>query len=208
MAETIESFVARLKHEGVDAGRAAAEQHLAKARQEADAILADARAHTEKIVATARAQADGLQAKARTDLELAARDLVLRLHESLSRAVREILAAGVRQPLSDPKFLGNLLHEIVLQYVRADIERTAAIRINVTPEMRERLAEWAMALAHKPELGGTSLDLRGTLAEAGFEYQADGANVEVTVESVADALAELVNPALRDVLRKAMTRKK
>jgi vacuolar-type H+-ATPase subunit H len=198
MAETIESFVAKLKQDGVEAGRAAAEAHLAKTREQADALLADARAKAERIIADAEAQADGLRSKARTDLELAARDLVLRLRETLSRAVRQVMATGVRQQLSDPKFLGDLLHEIVLQYVRADIARQGAIRINVTHEMQERLAEWAMGLAHKPELAGTSLDLRGTLADAGFEYRADGANVEVTVESVVEALSD----------QKAMTQKK
>ena len=208
MAETIESFVVKLKQEGVEAGRTAAEAHLARTRQEADAILADARARAEKIVADAKAQGDSLQSKARTDLELAARDVTLRLRETLSRVVRQVLAAGAQQQLSDPKFLGNLLHEIVLQYARADIEHNSAIRINVTPEMRERLAEWALGLVHKPELAGASLDLRGTLAGAGFEYQVDGANVEVTVDSVVEALSELVNPALRDVLQKALARKK
>ena len=208
MAETIESFVAKLKQEGVEAGRAAAEAHLAKARQEADALLADARVRAEKIVADAKTQGDTLQAKARTDLELAARDLTLRLREALSRALREVMAAGTRQQFSDPKFLGDLLQEIVLQYVRADIEHKTAIRINVTPEMRERLATWAMALAHNPRLAGTSLDLRGTLADAGFEYQTDESNIEVTVESVVEALSELVNPALRDMLQKALAQKK
>jgi hypothetical protein len=208
MAETIESFVAKLKQEGVEAGRTAAEAHLAKSRGQADALLADARASAEKIIAAAKAQGESLQAKARTDLELAARDIALRLREALSRAVREVLAAGAKQQLSDPKFLGNLLHEVVLQYARADIEHKSAIRINVTPEMQARLADWALGLMHKPELAGASLDLRGTLAAAGFEYQVNGANVEVTVDSVVEALSELVNPALRDVLQKAMTQKK
>ncbi|MBM4017687.1 MAG: hypothetical protein FJ288_05065 [Planctomycetes bacterium] len=205
MAETLESFVAKLRQEGVEAGRAAAEEHLARARQEADAILAGARAQAKKILDNAQAQAEAVQATGRTDLELAARDIALRLREALGRALREVLAAGVRQPLADPQFLGSLLRDVVLEYVRADIDRRTTIRIDLTPEMRERLAEWALTLLRQPELAGASFDLKGTLAQHGFEYRADGANVEVTVDSVVEALTELVNPTLRELLGRAMS---
>ena len=205
MAETIEAFVAKLRQEGVEAGREAAEKHLAKARQEADAILADARAQARKILSDAQAQAEASQAKARTDLELAARDITLRLRDSLSRAVRQVLAAGAREQLADPEFLGGLLREIVLEYVEADIAKKSSFRITVTPEMRERLAQWALARLRQPELGGVSIDLKGTLAQDGFEYRAEGAGIEVTVDSVVEALSELVNPALREMLARAMS---
>jgi V/A-type H+-transporting ATPase subunit E len=208
MAETIESFVAKLRQEGVEAGRAAAEQHLAKARQEADVVLADARAKAARIVQDAQAQAEGNLAKGRTDLELAARDVAMRLRETLGRAVREVLAAATRQQLSDPEFLKTLLHDVVIQYAQADIEAKSAVKINVAPDMQAKLADWTMALMHKPELHQVTLDLQGTLAEAGFEYQVGGANVEVTVDSVTEALSDLVSPGLREILQRAMAEDK
>lgn len=205
MAETIEAFVAKLRQEGVEAGREAAEKHLAKARKEADALLADAREQARKILSDAQAQAEASQAKARTDLELAARDITLRLRDSLSRAVRQVLAAGAKQQLADPAFLGGLLREIILEYVAADIAKKTSFRITVTPEMRERLAHWALTRLRQPEPGGVSIDLQGTLAQDGFEYRAEGAGIEVTVDSVVEALSELVNPALREMLARAMS---
>ena len=205
MAETIEAFVAKLRQEGVEGGREAAQLHHAKARQEADALLADARAQARKILSDAQAQAEASQAKARTDMELAARDITLRLRDSLSRAVRQVLAAGAKEQLADPEFLGGLLREIVLAYVEADIARKSSFRITVTPEMRERLAQWALTRLRQPELGGVSIDLKGTLAQDGFEYRAEGAGIEVTVDSVVEALSELVNPALREMLSRAMS---
>jgi V/A-type H+-transporting ATPase subunit E len=204
MAETIEAFVAKLRQEGVEGGRQAAQLHLAKARQEADALLADARAQARKILSDAQAQAEAAQAKARTDMELAARDITLRLRDSLSRAVRQVLAAGAKEQLANPEFLGGLLREIVLAYVEADIARKSSFQITVTPEMRERLAQWALARLRQPELAGVSIDLKGTLAQDGFEYRAEGAGIEVTVDSVVEALSELVNPALREMLAHAM----
>jgi V/A-type H+-transporting ATPase subunit E len=209
MPETIEAFVAKLRQEGVQAGRDAAEQHLAKARQEADQVLAQARVQAAKIIADAQAQADSRLAKSKTDLELAARDIALRLREALSRALREVLAAGAKGPLTDADFLGKLLYDIVTQYVRANLEDKVTMKINVQPEMRERLTQWALLhLRDKPDLGNVSLDLKGTLTEAGFEYRADGANVEVTLSAVVESLSDLVNPALREVLERAMAEEK
>jgi hypothetical protein len=207
MAETLEAFVAKLHQEGIQAGEQAAAQIKADARKKADETLAQAEAKARRILDEAQAQADSLVAKARIDLDLAARDIAMRLREALSRAVREVLSRGARRPLSDADFLGTLLHDIVLQYVQADRQQQATIKINVSPEVREKLAEWALQhLREKPDLEGISIDLKGTLADAGFEYQVEGANIEVTLASVVEVLSELVNPSLREVLERAMAR--
>lgn len=209
MAETIESFVAKLQAEGVVAGRTEADKIAAKARKDAEAILAQAQAQAKKITDDAQAQAAATLAKSKTDLQLAARDTALRLREALTRAVRAALAAGAKQTLTDAKFLGSLLHDIVMQYVQANLGDRVTMKINVTPEMQQALAAWALKELHqKAEAGKVSLDLKGALAEAGFEYQVDGANIEVTLTSVVDTLADLVSPALRDLLEQALAGEK
>jgi len=208
MAETIEAFIAKLQKEGVQAGQEAAEKVLAKAHQKAESIVAEAEAKAKQIVEAAKSQAAGDLAKAKTEMELAARDTVLRLREALSGVLREVLAAGVKGPLTSPEFLKGLLYDIVLQYVQADLGDKATFRINVAPEMRQKLAEWAMQhLRQKADLKGISIDLKGTLAEAGFEYQVDGANVEVTQSAVVEALTDLVNPTLREMIERAIAKK-
>lgn len=205
MADTIESFVAKLRQEGVEAGRQEAEKLRAAARREADQVLAQAHTQARKIADDARAQADATLARSKSDLELAARDVALGLREVLSRAIREVLRAGAEKPLTDTDFLSKLLYDIVMQYVQADIGENATIKINVPPEVQQKLTGWALQHLHKrPDMGGASIDLLGTLAEAGFVYQTDGANVEVTLSSVVDALSELISPNLRDILQRAM----
>jgi vacuolar-type H+-ATPase subunit H len=201
MADTIEAFVAKLQAEGVQAGRAAAEELIAKARRDSDEIIRQAEARAAKITSDAEAQAQATLAKAQTELQLAARDTVLRLRDAIGRAIRAVLAAGTSEKLSDPQFLSRLLSDIVLQYVQADIAGKVAFKINVSHQVQEQLAAWALERMHR---GDVSLDLKGTLAEAGFEYQVGGANVEVTLTSVVDALADLVSPALREVIEQAV----
>jgi len=206
MAETIESFVAKLQAEGVQTGQEAAEKLRAEARRQAEEIINQAEARAEKIVADARTEAEKILARSKTELALAARDAALRLHEAMGRALQAVIARGVKAKLTDSEFIGKTLHELIMLYAKAELE-SGSIEINVSPQIREQLTKWAL---HEIALEATdsahlSIDLKGKLAEAGFEYNvASGATVEVTLDSVVQALMELVGPGLREVLSAAM----
>ena len=205
MADTIESFVAKLQADGVDAGRKQAETIQADAQAGADRILADAQKQAEKILADAEAEAGNLLARGKTELTLAARDTTLKLQDALSGAMQALVSEAVKGPIQDPTFLGKLLHEIVLMYVEQLQQSRGVMQINVPKEMREGLVEWALR-----ELGRTAIDgvrglfnLEAHLKTAGFEYSVTGATVEVTAESVTNALTELLTPRLREILDQA-----
>jgi vacuolar-type H+-ATPase subunit E/Vma4 len=204
MAETIESFVAKLQAEGVEAGRQEAERLSQEADKQAQEIVRQARREADKITADAKAEADDTLARARTELELAARDATLRLQEALGRALAALLHQQVRQVLEDDDFLGRCLHDIVMIYVKADFEQREVLKINVPAEMREKLISWALKEIGQVNIEKVrpAIDLKGTLADAGFEYTVAGSTIEVTRESVVEMLMELVGPGLRDVLQK------
>jgi len=205
MVETIESFVAKLQEEGVQAGQQAAQKLRDQAQQQADKLIADARAEAEKIIAEANAQADNTRQRGQTDLNLAARDVVLKLRDSLNKVLRTVLAARTKEKFADVDFLGKILYEIILLYARADAAHKGRIQIDVPEKVRQSLVEWAMREIGQEKLEGMdmSIDLKGTLAQAGFEYNVSGATVEITEASVVDALAELVSPALREIVQGA-----
>ncbi|MHC4294926.1 MAG: hypothetical protein ACYSTL_05015 [Planctomycetota bacterium] len=205
MAETIESFVNKLQTEGVEAGKQAAEKLLAEAKQQADKIVQDAEAQAEKNLADAKAKGESLLARSQTELELAARDVIARLKDSLSRVLEAVLFAKTKQKLSESDFLSTTLHDLILLYAKADIERKHSMKIGVSKEMRSKLAKWAMSeMTKKAEAAGISIDLKASLSGAGFEYSVNGATVEVTPESVVETISELVSPHLREVIDKAI----
>ena len=196
MAETIESFVAKLQAEGIEAGRQQADQLRQEAEKQAQELLRQAQQQADKI------EADDTLARARTELELAARDATLKLKEALSRALGALLSQRVRQKLEDDDFLGKLLHEIVMTDVKADFEQREVLKINVPPEMREKLISWALKEIGEEtvERVRPSIDLRGTLAGAGFEYTVTGSTIEVTRGSIvqkAVRAARAQDPACR-----------
>jgi V/A-type H+-transporting ATPase subunit E len=205
MAETIESFVNKLQTEGVEAGKQAAEKLLAEAKQQADKIVQDAEAQAEKNLADAKAEGESLLARSQTELELAARDVIARLKDSLSRVLEAVLFAKTKGKLSESDFLSTTLHDLIMLYAKADIERKHSMKIGVSKEMRSKLAKWAMSeMTKKAEAAGISIDLKASLSGAGFEYSVNGATVEVTPESVVETISELVSPHLREVIDKAI----
>lgn len=206
MAETIQTFVEKIRSEGIHAGQQQADELLAKAKQDAEEIVLQAQQEKERLLAQADAEAAATLERSRTDLKLAARDAALRLRDALARALSDILAAGAKAKLEDPEFVGKALHEIVTQYSQTVTEGGGTFRINVSEDMRQRLVDWAMTHIGQEAMQGTHLtiDLKGSLKQAGFEYNATGATVEVTLDSVVEVLSDLVAPKLREALERAM----
>ena len=203
MADTIEAFVAKIHSEGVEAGRQEAETLLADARQQGEQIVADAKGEAQTIVAAAKSEGEAILSRAATELQLAARDNVLKLRETLAAVIEQVLARGVAEKLDDPDFLGATLHELVTLAAKSDLEGHGVMVVNVAPEMRDKLVDWA--LSERGGEGRHAFDLQGTLAQAGFEYNITGATVEVTLDSVTEAMKELVGPRLREIIDQAMS---
>ncbi len=199
MAESIESFVTKLQNEGVQAGEAAAQKIRAQAEREARHLIEEAEARARQIVEGSKAEAQKTLTRARAELKLAARDTVLALQEALSRALREILVARTREMLSNPDFLKSVLHDLILEYVRADFEGKGSLVFNVSDQTRHQLVDWAIDELRKKALG-RAVDLQAALAGAGFEYRVNGGTVEVTPESVVEVLNGLIGPELRRIV--------
>ncbi len=207
MAESIETFVAKLQNEGVEAGRQEAETIVSGAKTEAERIVADALGQADKIIARAKAEAENLLSRGQTELSLAARDSVLRLQETLSKSLQAILRYQAGETLHDVNFLGKVLHELILLYAKDELASKGGITFNASPELQQELADWALKEIGRDRLDniGIQMDLHGTLAGAGFEYTVAGATIEVTLDSVVETLTNLVGPELRKVLESAAT---
>jgi len=207
MAQSIETFVAKLQNEGVEAGRKEAQTIVSDAKTEAERIVADAQSQADKIITGAKTEAENLVSRGRTELSLAARDAVLRLQETLGKSMQAVLRHQVGEKLQDVNFIGKVLHELILIYAKDELASKSGITFNVSPDLHEKLVDWALKEVGRDRLEniGIPMDLHGTLASAGFEYTATGATVEVTLDSVVETLSAMVGPELRKVLESAAT---
>ena len=208
MTETIESFVAKLKTDGLEAGQKQADALRDEAQDQAQQTISQAHEQAEKIIADAKVQAENILARSQTELELAARDAALKLRGSLEGALKATLAAPVGEPLNDVEFLRPILQDIVIHYVEANINSSDELQINLTPEMRDKLADWAIKQLHKSVKDlKHPINLHGMLKQAGFECNFTGATIEITQESVVETLMGLVGSNLRGIFDKALSSK-
>ena len=141
MPESLESFVKKLQSEGVEAGKDAAQKIKKEAKREAERILADAKADAEKIVANAERDAERQLSRAQNELELAVRDAVLRLGESLGHVLSVMLAKRVEKKLSEPDYIGEIMREVIIAYAKADAGQEPRIEINIPKKMRDKLID-------------------------------------------------------------------
>jgi len=204
MADTIEAFVEKLKTDGVDAGQAQADEIVAAARRQADEIVQEAEKKAAAIRADAEDQAKQTLERSQSELNLAARDVLLKLRDAVQQAISSVMTKAASDKLSDADFLANMLHDLIMLYAKSDIDRSQDVEVNVSPDMQAQLADWAVhEIVRKAEEAGTTVDLRGTLSGAGFEYSVAGATIEVTPESIVEVLADMVSPNLKDVVNSA-----
>jgi len=197
MVQTIEEFVNRLQTDGVEAGQKDAEKIRVEAEKQAQQRKSEAEEQARQIIAQAEAERETIRVRAETELKLAARDTVVRLQEALNRALQAVLFDAVREKLEDADFLAGLVQDVVQRYVQADAAGSGAIAVNVSPEMRQRLLSRTVGALRPDGSAGKPVDVRGTLAEAGFAVEIAGGTVEVTADSVVEVLSEMVGSELR-----------
>ncbi len=200
MSDTIESFVEKLQKDGIDAGKSEATKILDDARAEAEKIIAEAKTQAEDITSDANAEAEKTVKQGKDELQLACRDTLLSLHEAVMRSISTMLEQAAQTQLKDKDFLANLIREVVVQYAGKDARGDRPVEIKVSDEMLDAVSAWAV--------GGTSgtdsnVGITAGMKSAGFEYASSGGTVEVTAESVANVISEMVSPKLREMITKA-----
>lgn len=201
---TVQSFVEKLRSEGVEAGQKEAERLRAEAEQEKQEILAKARAEADNIKSSAQAEADSTLENSKHELELAARDAALTLKDTLERALQAIIVKPVQEELSRPEFLREVIKEVVTKYAEADIAGQTTVSINLSPELAGQMEEWAINELGQACGGAGHVDVKGALKQAGFEYTFSGGTVEVTATSVVETFGGMLSRRLRDTLNRAM----
>lgn len=204
MPTNIESFVKTLESEGVEAGRKAAEKIESEARKKAAAIVAEAKKEAEHIVSQAQSEAEKVKARMDSSLELATRDAIYMLREKLGEQLKLMLQLNVEKALNDEATLSHVLREVIPAYAKADAQSALTAEINLSQEMKSSLVESTLQeLAHSLREQNVEINVKDSLAKAGFEYRIEGSTVEVSTESVTALLSEMIDPELQQFLEKA-----
>ena len=212
----VDALIARLREEGVSAGRSDAEKIVADAKAKAQQILDKADKEAKEHIEAARAEAASYQSAGEQAIKTAMRDCVLDLKSQLAGRV----SRDVKRLVSDNLKQEDLLKQMILELVgraREDAKLDAAERVEVVlPEKAAGLEELRRNPAELKEGSATKfvLGLSEEMIRQGVTFSASDdikagvhiriADGEVTVDlsdkAVADLLLQHLQPRFRAVL--------
>lgn len=214
VAAGVEQLIARLRDQGVEAGRSQADQMVAEARQEAQRTVDQARQQADQILAEARQEAENLQTSGRHALELALRDAVLAMKTRLMERFR----GEVRQLVGEEQQKQEILEKMILEVVgrvRPEADRSEQMEV-LLPRHVAGLAELSQnpeelekgVLTHFVQLISRSMLREGISlgvardGEAGMRLRLADRDVvlDLTDRAVAEAILEHLQPRFRALL--------
>ncbi|MFC3616771.1 hypothetical protein ACFORG_23765 [Lutimaribacter marinistellae] len=210
----VDELIARLRNDGVAAGRADAEKLKSDAQNEAARIVAKAREEAERLKSDARRDADNYRAAGEQALETAMRDAVLSMKAGLEGRLREDVERLVSQHLADEKLLKKMILEVA-GTVSEQTKASKTVAVVLPPsvigpdQIRERagdiqsgkLTQYVLGLTGEMLRSGVTLHA-GDDRQAGIKLKVEDGEVEIdlTDEAIADLLLEHMQPRFRAVL--------
>lgn len=108
----VEELIQKLHDDGVSAGKEQAQKIIEDAESEAEKIVADAKRSAEKLIEDAQAEATRTRKSGEDALNIAMRDIVLKLKARLSETVGDRVRKLICTDLAQEDFLKALILEV------------------------------------------------------------------------------------------------
>jgi V/A-type H+/Na+-transporting ATPase subunit E len=215
-ASGLEALIARLKDEGVTAGRAEADRMVNEAQARARAVVDKAEADAKAKLEAARKEVEGLRRGGEDALRAAARDTVLELKDTLTRRFAEDVGKTVSGAMHDEEMLKKMILAIVGR-AREDggVDQSEEMEL-ILPrsvagldelrrkpeELREgTLTHYVAAMAGEMLRAGVSFGRAEDDAEGlRVKLHDRGVTIDITDKAVAEALLEHLQPRFRALL--------
>lgn len=212
----VEELIEKLRSDGIEAGKAEADSLLAKAESDAAHIVEEAKQQAEKIVGDARQEAQRLQKGGEDALNIAMRDIVLKLKAKLNETVSERVKQLIGAELAREDFLRDLIIEVAGS-ARKDsgIDKAGKIRILLPKKLigLEELREHPLEL-QEGSLSHFILNVASDVLREGVSFgeAEDGKHglrihleekdilIDLSDERITELLLEHLQPRFRAIL--------
>ena len=206
----VQDLIARIRDDGVQAGRQEAEQLLADAQRQAARMLEDARAEVEQMRQKARAEIQTEETAALEALKLAARDTGLRLEAEVVSAFESCVKRLVSPVAHDGSVIralllvlaGHAVEEFVkdeeIQVLVSDLLFKEA---DESPELQERVRHEVLGITGEMLREGVEL-IPSSEVEGGARVRLVGENLEIdlTEAAIHRVLMKHLLPRFRGIL--------
>ncbi|MCF6205028.1 MAG: DivIVA domain-containing protein [Methylococcaceae bacterium] len=105
----VEALIERLRNEGVTAGQKKAEDLIINAQKHAEWIIEEAELEAKELIDNAQQQAIDIKASGEDALQLAARDALLKLRDTLLGSFSHEVMRVVGEQMTDKAFMQKLI---------------------------------------------------------------------------------------------------
>lgn len=215
-ASGVEALIARLRDEGVGAGRSEAERIVGEAQALARETVTEAEEQASRILASARREAANLQRAGEDALRAAARDTVLDLKDYLSRRFANDVAKMTSAAMRDEELLKSMILAVagrVREESGVDRSREvvfhlprAAVGLDELRRRPEELKEGSLthfAAASAAEMLREGVSFTRAEDDTGglrIRLVDRGVSVDLTDQAVADMILAHLQPRFRALL--------
>jgi len=212
----VQDLIARLRDDGVKAGREKAEQVLQEARDEAARILAEAKARADEILSQAKVQIERDRKACMGSLRTAIRDTELKMESELKADFSTHVRRLVSIEMGDREFIkqcilavsgmatGNMVCEgqPVEVLLPKDLFETDESGSRLTPEGKERMHHLVLGITADMLREGVELKPSRNL-KRGIHVRLVGEDLEIDLsdKALSDLLLENLLPRFQAIVR-------
>lgn len=211
----VQELIDRLRDEGVASGHSEAEKIVAEARVKAMEILDKAKAEAHQTLTKARAEAKSIEEDGKAGLELACRDVVLKVREACYEEFKNRLNRLVRHKLDDPKLLEQMILELAADVRPKEEGKQIRLLLPNTHVSEEELQK-EVANPQPGSLAAFVLGLTADILREGLSFSVsndshsgiklqivnDDVQLELSDQTITTVLLEYLVPRYRALLKK------
>jgi len=209
-------LIARLRDDGVKAGRKKADQVLQEAREEAERIVAEAEAEAEEILTRAKVQIERDRQAGMGSLRMAIRDTELKMEAELKADFAAHVRRLVSIEMGDREFIRKCILAVsgmatghmvcegqpVEVLLPKDLFETDELGSRLTPEGKEQMHHLVLGISADMLREGVELKPSDTL-KRGIRIRLTGEDLEIDLsdQALSDLLLQNLLPRYQAIVR-------
>jgi V/A-type H+-transporting ATPase subunit E len=201
MEAQLQELINKIQDEGVKEAERKAAAIVKEAEAKAEALLSQAKKEAAQTIADAQRRAEQAETRGREALKQAARDLVLKLRETIQKLFDNLLKHDIKTALE-----GNLLEELALKVISAWTPgEDHPLELKLPAESTDRLKNHLAAMLAQELKKGIVITPVDSI-DAGFRIGEKNGTMEfdLTDAGLAEILAVFVNPLLAGLITEAL----
>ncbi len=213
----VEALIERLRNEGVTAGQEKAEDLVVNAQKHAEWIIEEAELEAKELIEKAQQQAIDIKASGEDALQLAARDALLKLRDTLLGSFSHEVMRVVGEQMTDKAFMEKLIlslagtvrekteldnHKDIVINLPEDVMGIDELRKKPEELKEGKLSQYTASIAANLLRKGVQFELTDDI-NAGLSVRLvdDAMVIDFTDEAVTALLLEHIQPRFRALLQ-------